>query len=78
MQKRSKTPFGICQGHMAGFRNLRQKMILRARCKLTGSKEASAPLPPPTPPVDTAYISSNVPQLISNLLEGDPERINYI
>ena len=43
-----------------------------------GSKQASAPPPPPTPLVDTAYISSNVPQLTSNLLEGDPERINHM
>lgn len=60
-QERSKTQFGVWQGHTAGFRNLRQKMILGARCKLVGSKEASAPLPPPTPPVDTAHISSNAP-----------------
>lgn len=42
-----------------------------------GQQGGICPTPPPTPPVDTAYISSYVPQLISSLLEGDPERINY-
>lgn len=61
---------------MAGFRNLRQKKVLRARCKLVGGEGASAPQPPPTPPVGTAHISTlpTMHQLIPNLLENDPKR----
>lgn len=77
-QERSRTQFDISQGHETGFRKLSLKVILRGRCKVMGTEEASVPLPPPSPLMDTTYIASNVPNFITTLSERDPERIKVI